>query len=422
MKGLEEKQRERAIKANKMVEAIKTNIDKLNKLVEEQNDSVNTSSSAIEEMTANIHSVTRTLVANTKNVDDLAEASENGKSGLQAVAGKIQEIARDSEGLLEINTLMDNIASQTNLLSMNAAIEAAHAGEAGKGFAVVADEIRKLAMSSAEQSKTTANMLKKIKTSIDSITKSSDDVLARFEAIDNGVKTVSNHEQNIRNAMEEQEAGGKQILDSISRLKDITVLVKSGSEDMSKSGDDLLAETYGFIEISNQVENGMNNIIHGAMNEIQVAVKHVDDMSAENARNFNDLKQETEKFNVTTGKEKKLVLVVDDDITHLTTTKAMLTNDYEVVTAKCGNEALILFYRGLVPNFILLDIMMPDMDGSDTYQRVKAISDLHHVPTVFFSSSDDPKDKARAHEMGAVDYFIKPAKKSELLERIGKII
>jgi len=305
---------------------------------------------------------------------------------------------------------------------MNAAIEAAHAGEAGKGFAVVADEIRKLAESSSKQSKTTASMLKKIKASIDSITLSSNEVIARFDAIDTGVKTVSEHELNIRHAMEEQEVGGKQILESISVLRDITSSVKKGSEDMEDSGEQLISKTHEFINISGEVVEGMNNIISGAMTEIQSAVKHVDEMSNENNRNFTDLKAETEKFKVDTGKEKKKILVVDDDATHLTTTKSMLDAEYEVITVDSGKEALLLLYRGLDPNLILLDLIMPGIDGWDAYDRIKAIGNLHHVPIAVFSSSEDPKDVERARQMGAVDFINKPTKKSELLERVGKII
>ena len=422
MKSLVSTQEHKAIEADKAVGSIKTSISNLNKLVEEQSASVNSSSSAIEEMTANIHSVTRTLAENSNNVSNLMEASEIGKNGLQTVAEKIKEIARDSEGLLEINSVMENIASQTNLLSMNAAIEAAHAGEAGKGFAVVAAEIRKLAESSGQQSKTTAAMLKKIKTSIDDITKSSEGVLTRFEIMDSGVKTVSQHEQNILHAMEEQEVGGKQILESIGRLREITVSVEHGAKDMSISGSNLIKETNEFIKISDQVLDGMNEIISGAMKEIQTAVSHVNEMSTENNKNFTDLKKETEKFKVTIGNEKKIILVVDDDITHLTATKAMLEKDYEVKTSVSAQDTLTLFYQGLVPNLILLDIMMPDMDGWDTFQRIKAISNLHHVPIAFFTSSEDAQDMARAKQMGADDFIKKPTKKSELLERINKLL
>jgi methyl-accepting chemotaxis protein len=422
IKILEAKQKDEAVEVNNALSKIKTSIEMQDKLIDEQTESVNTSSSAIEEMTANIHSVSQTLIENSKNVEALTEASERGRTAVQAVAQEIQEIAKDSEGLLEINLVMNKIASQTNLLSMNAAIEAAHAGEVGKGFAVVADEIRKLAESSGQQSKTTAGMLKKIKASIDNITKSSNEVLDRFGAIDSGVKTVSLHESNIRNAMEEQETGGQQILHAIARLKEITVSVQKGSDDMSQSGGDLVKETDEFIKISREAMNGMSDIVNGAMKEIKIAVSHVTEMSAENNKNFDDLKSETLKFKTTTGDEKLIVLAVDDDEVHLDLTRAFLEKDYDITTVKSGEEALKLLYQGLAPSVILLDLVMPGTDGWQTYERIRGISKLHKVPIAIFTVSDDPADKARATEMGAADYIKKPTTQDELLKRIEKIL
>jgi len=317
---------------------------------------------------------------------------------------------------------MNSIAAQTNLLSMNAAIEAAHAGEAGKGFAVVANEIRKLAESSSGQSKTTASMLKKIKASIDNITKSSNDVLTRFDAIDSGVKTVSEHEQNIRNAMEEQEEGGRQILESVGSLKDITVSVRKGAENMAQSGGALVNKTAEFIKISNQVVNGMNQIVGGAMTQIKSSVDNVNEMNRENNLNFGELKTETEKFKVQTGDEKKIILTVDDDQTQLTAIKGMLDKDYEVVTAISGKDALKLFYHGLVPHVILLDLIMPEMNGWDTLRKVKQISNLHSIPIAIYTASDDPSDKTKAKEVGVVDFIKKPCKKDELLSKMKSIM
>jgi methyl-accepting chemotaxis protein len=282
---------------NATMEQITENINKLNKHVEKQSSSVAQSSSAIEEMLANIQSVTNTLVKNTADVQELMGASEVGKTGLQEVASDIQEIARESEGLLEINAVMENIASQTNLLSMNAAIEAAHAGEAGKGFAVVADEIRKLAESSSDQSKTISVVLKKIKNSIDKITQSTNNVLNKFESIDSKVKTVADQEENIRNAMEEQAQGSKQILEAIGQVNEITQQVKSGSEEMLKGSKEVLKEGGNLEKVTQEITGGMNEMAVGA-EQINVAVNQVNDLSGKNRENIDLLVKEVSRFKV----------------------------------------------------------------------------------------------------------------------------
>jgi methyl-accepting chemotaxis protein len=282
---------------NATMEQVINNINKLNGHVDNQSRNISQASSAIEEMVANISSVTSTLVNNAANVQNLQEASEVGRGGLQGVAGDIQEIARESEGLLEINAVMENIASQTNLLSMNAAIEAAHAGEAGKGFAVVADEIRKLAESSGEQSKTISNVLRKIKNSIDKISKSTENVLTRFEAIDSGVKTVSEQEENIRNAMEEQGEGSRQILQSAGSLNELTQHVKDGSEEMLDGSKEVMRESQNLERVTQEITGGMNEMSSGA-EQVNVAVTHVNEISTKNREAIETLLREVSRFKV----------------------------------------------------------------------------------------------------------------------------
>jgi methyl-accepting chemotaxis protein len=279
------------------MDQIVANIGKLNGHIENQSQNVSQASSAIEQMVANISSVTRTLIDNASNVKTLRESSEVGRTGLQEVASDIQEIARESEGLLEINSVMENIASQTNLLSMNAAIEAAHAGEAGKGFAVVAEEIRKLAESSSEQSKTIGTVLKKIKNSIDKITGSTDNVLKKFEAIDTSVSVVAEQEDNIRFSMEEQGEGSKQILQGISKLNEITKQVKNDSGQMLEGSKEVIKESEDLEKVTQEIASGINEMASGT-NQINVAVNQVNEISIKNREYIGMLMKEVSRFKV----------------------------------------------------------------------------------------------------------------------------
>jgi len=277
------------------MERIISGLDKLNDHIADQVDSVAQSSSAIEQMLANVRAVTETLVRNTVNITSLGKSSEAGREDLRKVSMDIQEISRESEGLLEINAVMQNIASQTNLLAMNAAIEAAHAGESGKGFAVVADEIRKLAENSGQQSKTISTILKKIKSSIDIITKSTRIVLDRFETIAQDVDTVSNQESQIRSSMEEQETGSRQILEAVGRLNSITGLVKTSSAEMSSESMEVMKQNEDLKRITEEVSGGMDEMSIGA-DQINQAVRTVNDISVTNKNNIVDLRDGIAKF------------------------------------------------------------------------------------------------------------------------------
>ena len=279
------------------MQMVTQNINVLGSNVKAQTSTVAESSHAIEEMLANVQTVTQALIQNAENVEELMIVSDESRSSLQKVTEDIQEIASESEGLLEINAVIENIARQTNLLSMNAAIEAAHAGDAGKGFAVVAGEIRLLAINSSDQSKIISDVLTKIKHAIDTIITSTDTVLKKFEIIQQRVHTVSEQETSIRNSMEKQGQGSQRIIDALSNLNKQTQLVKTASDEMLVGSKEVISESRNLEKATNEISVGMNDVAEGT-NDINTAVKHVSDISIKTREHIEILFDEISKFKV----------------------------------------------------------------------------------------------------------------------------
>ncbi len=279
------------------MQRITSNITALNKHIEDQSGSVIQSSAAVEEMLANIASVTQSLQRNSTDMDELSGMSAKSKSDLEEASVNIREIARESEALREISDIIQDIARQTNLLAMNAAIEAAHAGEAGRGFAVVADEIRKLAESSGSQAKTVTTVLAKMTDSMGKIRLSTDELLGQYEVMDTKIKLLSDREQVIKNAMDEQSAGSNEILTAIGQLTDITQKVQSGSEEMLAESQEVIRESGNLGRMTDVVAGSMHEMAAGAR-QINVAVKAVNDISRQNKESIDSLLAEVMKFKV----------------------------------------------------------------------------------------------------------------------------
>ncbi|MDR2966079.1 MAG: response regulator [Treponema sp.] len=237
---------------------------------------------------------------------------------LKEIAEELQKIIHNAETLQKINFMMNNIAGQSNQLLKDLAGSAgpAQPAESDQDLSGTAEKFRKLAEASGKQTKNTAIIIKRIKTSIG--------ILSKY-------------------------------VDTVSEEKPADKPAQKTEKTVSKSG-------------------------------------------------------------------LKKILLVDDDEIHLTITETMLKNNYEVVTAKSGEDALKLCQQGLVPDVILLDLIMPDLDGWDTFDKIKEISSLNDVPIAFFTSIFEIDDIKRAFDIGVDEYISKPVEKDLLIKTLTRMI
>ena len=292
-----ENQAEGVNKSDRTIQNMILKINELNESVNAQVEGVSTSSSAVEEMVANIRSVTQILDNNTATVQELGTESENGRKKIHEAAKLANIILEKSAGLVEASSVVQSIASQTNLLAMNAAIEAAHAGDAGKGFAVVAGEIRKLAEQSNEQGKKINTQLSELQEIIDNVSTNTKSVQNQFEIIFELTNKVQQQEAVIKNAMDEQNAGSTQVLQSISEIQTSTDIVKENSGILLEGGKQIGQEMFHLANVTREINDSMNEMAAGS-GQITKAVELCMNLTNDNQKNFSALRTEVGKFKI----------------------------------------------------------------------------------------------------------------------------
>jgi methyl-accepting chemotaxis protein len=297
IRELAHRQESRTAGAFGEIEALEGHIGSLGTQIVSQSTALAQSFAAIEEMGANIESVNGTIGKISGQYRSLVEDSDGGRSLQETVSARIAEIKKNSEGLSEANTLIQAIADQTNLLAMNAAIEAAHAGEAGKGFAVVADEIRKLAATSMNQSVSIRKMLDDIHSLIGGIVEASGSSLANFNAIAGKISAVNDMLLELSRAMDEQSVGSREILGTVNDIKGSNATVMRETEALKGEASSVYREVEELkraaVEILEKAERAGSGT-----DEMRAMARAFKDAAEENAKSIDAVTGIVGKFEV----------------------------------------------------------------------------------------------------------------------------
>ena len=279
------------------VDEISVAINTLDADIKKQSEEISDAIASIDKMVEHSKSVTETVATNNTFIEQLAAKSTQTRKSAAGIAKVTQEMSTESESLLEASDVIQHIAAQTNLLAMNAAIEAAHAGEAGKGFAVVADEIRKLSEDSAMQGKNITAALKNLKRKIDTIAVDSAAVEHIFEEAFALTDSVRHEQDEIMEAMTAQDTNSAKMLQNIATIKEITADVLEGSAGMMHLSSKAAQVLAYLSEITNTIEAAMNQMNTNA-GQITTAMQEVKSISLRNKDTIELLAQEVSKFKV----------------------------------------------------------------------------------------------------------------------------
>ena len=282
-------------KSKEAADSVSSHLDHLNQQIESQASAINESSASIEQMSSNIQSIASVSEQKLKMAEELEQTSEQGGEDMESTRTLMKKVAQSADVMMDMIEVIDSIASKTNLLAMNAAIEAAHAGEAGKGFAVVADEIRGLAESSSNSAKEIGKSLNEIIENINTAEQTTEKTGNVFDQMLEMVREVAKSMHEMQNSTKELSEGSNQIVEALNSLVEITQDVQGASGDMSTRVEAITESMETLKDVSADSASGMEEMAQG-IQEVAMAAQNVSDAGDQNSESVQHLEELVSKF------------------------------------------------------------------------------------------------------------------------------
>ncbi|MCF6334793.1 MAG: bacteriohemerythrin [Spirochaetales bacterium] len=358
--------------SGRSIEEIYEEIRNLSKLLGDQTNSISTSSSAIEEMASSIDSIAKITKDRSETASQLMELTNLGDKKINLTEDIINSISQKTGEIQSIITLIDDIASRTNLLAINASIEAAHAGEKGKGFGVVAGEIRKLAENTEGNVKRISDSLKAITKEIDNALLTSNESSTTFRNITNNVTSVTSGLHEISASMEELAFGKQEILRATTELMSSSQEISLFTDGMKKKAD-TINNTMGAVRKTSGITLANMDDINGAAEELNRIFMQVTTLVQQNLLNTDMLGQSIGSFYSAN--------IIENDFSNIEigiTWSKMLS---------VGNEKIDTQHKWLVDN--LNSFLHAMMDGEGVNRIREMLEKLGNY--VIFHFSDEEK-------------------------------